>query len=115
MQAQCRLFVASDVRIQVRSGRWRVPDLIIFADELPADRYPPTPPAGVVEILSPDDSLDSLITKLDEYREFGVPHTWVVDPEHRRVYKHESGDLIQVNAIEFPERGFLLDASEIFG
>ena len=114
MQPQCHLFVASDVRIPVKTRRWRVPDLVIFADEIPETRYPSTPPAAVIEIISSEDSLDHLLSKLDEYRDWGIAHAWLIDPEHRCVFKHQDGSLLQVDAIEFHDRGFRLPASEIF-
>jgi Uma2 family endonuclease len=114
-ELQCHLYAALDVRIPVRDTRWRVPDLVVFADEVPATKYPTAPPVAVIEILSPEDSLHDLLSKFDEYVAWGIPNAWLLDPEHRRVYSYVHGDLLKVDSIEFPDRGFRLPASEIFG
>ena len=113
-ERQCHLLVAIEVRIPTSSQRWRIPDLVILAEKGPDSKYLSSPPLAVIEILSPEDSAADLLSKFEEYREFGVTHCWLVDPEHRHLYRFESGSLLQVGVIEFPERGFRLPASEIF-
>jgi Uma2 family endonuclease len=114
-ETHCHLLVAIEVRIPTSGQRWRIPDLAILADRGPDSKYLSAPPLAVIEILSPEDSFASLLSKFEEYRDFGVAHSWLVDPERRHVYKYENGSLLQVDAIEFPGRGFRLAASEIFG
>jgi Uma2 family endonuclease len=38
------------------------------------------------KILSPADRLTEVREKLEEYRAWGVPHIWLVDPHSRRLY-----------------------------
>jgi Uma2 family endonuclease len=52
---------------------------------------PDTPPLIAVEILSPDDRLTEVREKLEEYRAWGVPHVWLVDPHSRRLYSCDAG------------------------
>jgi Uma2 family endonuclease len=47
-------------------------------------------PELAIELLSPNDEVDELIDKLDEYFEAGVREVWVVHPRRRVVYVFES-------------------------
>jgi Uma2 family endonuclease len=41
-----------------------------------------------IEILSPDDRLTAVLSKCDEYLDWGVPMTWILDPENRVAYEY---------------------------
>ncbi|MDH3601455.1 MAG: Uma2 family endonuclease [Candidatus Tectomicrobia bacterium] len=70
------------LRLQIREGRFREPDLLLVRDAndprrqnrfwLGADL--------VVEIVSPDDPERDLIVKRGEYAEAGIPEYWIVNP-----------------------------------
>lgn len=74
-----------------RPGHVRKPDLVfVRKGRLPGGR----PPAGwltvvpdlVVEVVSPGDEIEAFETKLDEYREAGIPLIWVIYPGTRRAH-----------------------------
>ena len=44
-------------------------------------------PLAVFEVLSPDDTVQELYEKLDDYTAMGIPQIWVVDPK-TGVFKH---------------------------
>ncbi|MBI2216749.1 MAG: Uma2 family endonuclease [Candidatus Rokubacteria bacterium] len=115
LREQHRLFPAVEVRLPVSPSRMRVPDLSVFADREPAERIPSMPPLAVIEVLAPDDSLADLLTKFDEYRAWGVSYVWLVDPERHRFHRYDGANLIQVEAIELPDRGLRIVASQLFG
>lgn len=70
------------LRLQVRAGRFREPDILLVRDAgdprrqnrywLGADL--------VVEIVSPDDPERDTVTKRADYAEAGVPEYWIVNP-----------------------------------
>jgi len=70
------------LRLQVRAGRFREPDILLVRDArdprrqnrywLGADL--------VVEIVSPDDPERDTVTKRVDYAEAGVPEYWIVNP-----------------------------------
>jgi Uma2 family endonuclease len=70
------------LRLQVRAGRFREPDILLLRDAsdprrqnrywLGADL--------VVEIVSPDDPERDTLTKRADYAEAGVPEYWIVNP-----------------------------------
>ena len=41
-----------------------------------------------IEILSKDDRASDLQEKLDDYRDFGIPFVWVIDPRTRLGYTY---------------------------
>jgi Uma2 family endonuclease len=112
-QAQAKLFASPNLRVRVAERCWRIPDISIFADREPDEAYPSNLFAAI-EILSPGDAMAEVYDKLSEYAAMGIPHIFVVDPAHRLLLKYESRSLIDVTAIEFPERGFRMTVDEIF-
>jgi Uma2 family endonuclease len=74
-------YVWIDQRIQTKRNpaRFRVPDLCVTFEELDEQVFT-TPPFLCVEILSPNDSVLELRSKIEEYLSFGVSYVWVIDP-----------------------------------
>ena len=64
-------------------------------------------------MLSPDDKLAEVRKKLDEYRAWGVPHVWLVDPHSKRLYTCEAG-LTEVATLKIPELGIEVTPADIF-
>jgi Uma2 family endonuclease len=82
--------------------------------------YPPLAPDFVVEVMSPSDRLRVLQSKMEEYRDNGVPLGWLLDRKNRSVYVYRPGmatevltEPTQISAEpELP--GFTLDARRLF-
>ena len=92
-QTSCAIFVRSscpgywavvEVRVQVKPGRFRVPDVSIVKGGKPASRIFTCPPEVAVEVLSPDDRAATIQDRIDDYLAFGVPAVWVIHPATRR-------------------------------
>jgi len=53
-----------------------------------------------LKILSPEDRVSTMWTRIADYLAFGVPHVWLIDPQGRRAFVYsaegsvESKDLI---------------------
>jgi Uma2 family endonuclease len=69
------------------------------------ERYVTQPPLIAIEILSPEDTMHAVRSKAAEYRQFGVEHIWVVDPEPRIVYRYTSSGLEEVQTGELVVQG----------
>jgi Uma2 family endonuclease len=54
------------------------------------------------------------MTKLREYRAWGVGFIWVIDPDNREIHLYDNGNLIVVDALVIPSHNFSLPAAEIF-
>jgi len=70
-------------RVQVKATRFRVPDVCVYVESEPDKQVFRTPPFLAIEILSKDDRASDLQEKLDDYRDFGIPFVWVIDPRTR--------------------------------
>jgi Uma2 family endonuclease len=88
--------VFPELRTQTRPTRFRVPDVLVVRAGEKFERYVTQPPLIAIEILSPEDSLRDMQAKAAEYRQFGIEHIWVVDPEPRIAYRYTSAALEEV-------------------
>lgn len=102
-----------ELRMKVSPSRYRVADLAVFRERLPAS-VPTQPPFIVVEVVSRDDRYTEIVRKLGDYLNWGVPHIWLVDPWLRKLYVYTSAGLNEVPAFEVPEFEARIPASEVF-
>ena len=65
-------------------GSWFEPDLMILPLEGPGD-IAVDPPLLIVEILSPSNRLDDLVTKRQKYAAGGLSWYWIADIDHCRL------------------------------
>jgi Uma2 family endonuclease len=100
---------ASEVRMRLASDVIRIPDLAVFHG-VPQERVPATAPFLVVEITSPDDRWEEMLRKLDEYRDWGVEHIWVVEPEMKKFHVYDSRGLSEVRQFELADLRITADA-----
>jgi Uma2 family endonuclease len=77
-------------RVQISASRFRVPDLCVVAHEEPQDQVFRQPPLICIEILSPEDRLQRMQQRIDDYLSFGVRYVWVIDPWTRRAWVYTS-------------------------
>ena len=106
------LFVCSETRMKLRHGLYLIPDVAVFHPERPGE-VPDNPPLVVIEILSPDDRIGAVAGKLEEFRAWGVAHTWAVDPIARQFYDY-SGTMNQTAELRLPELSIELTPAAIF-
>src|ERR1700724_3647011 len=79
-QRYAKLFVWPEQRVRtIPNRRSRIPDVCVTAEDPGKDVFE-TAPLIAIEILSRRDEMSEVLEKLDEYRAFGVPHVWVIDP-----------------------------------
>jgi Uma2 family endonuclease len=96
-QAQWNTYAIVEQRVQVRPGKFRVPDVCVVLGST-NEQVLTTPPFLCVEILSPEDRVSRLQERIDDYFSMGVRHVWVVDPARRCAFvATAAGDLHRVN------------------
>ena len=83
-----RFWVAVEVRLQISSSRFRVPDIVVVEGSRPPGRILTLPPLLVIEVLSRDDRADDIQERIDDYLGCGVRFVWVVNPRTRRGWVH---------------------------
>ena len=108
------IYVVVEVRQKVTGTRFRIPDVAVFEDE-PEEEVPSTPPLVAIEILSPDDRVGYVIPKLEEYRQWGVRHIWLADPDSRKLFTYGDAGLHEVTELSLPQHGIVLTLADVFG
>ena len=83
-----KVFAFPEQRIQVRPTRFRIPDICVYAGEKLKEQIFRTPPLICIEILSPEDRLERIQERIDDYLAFGVPYVWVINPRNRRAWAY---------------------------
>ncbi len=79
--------VTSGLRMRVREGKFREPDLLLLRDRSDPRRRDRLWLGAdlVVEIVSPDDPARDLVVKRADYAEASIPEYWIVDPANETV------------------------------
>lgn len=95
--------VSSEVTVQIREGKYLIPDVIVQRRESVQDPYPTSPVHLCIEILSPDDRMSEVLAKCEGYHAWGVDTTWIVDPETKRAWEYRAGERLS----EVPAAGAL--------
>jgi Uma2 family endonuclease len=103
-----------ELRLRLEPRVYRIPDVSVFAGQAPKQDVPSTPPLLVIEILSKDDRHHNLMQKLEEYRVWGVPNIWVVDPLAKRLALYTSSALQYVSSLALADYPFELTPSVLF-
>ena len=112
LRAKLALFPCVETRMRLRPGLILIPDVAVFHQHEPP-RVPETPPLIAIEVLSIDDAMSAVRAKLDEYKKWGVPHVWLVDPHAKRLYTCDAG-LAEVASLSVPELQIELTPDQIF-
>ncbi len=114
LSKRVRLVMMSELRVRIEPRLFRVVDFAVYLDSRPEGRYGTSPAYLAIEIVSPDDRHSELAERLEDYRRWGVPHVWLVDPQRKRVYEYTEAGLLQFPAIRLPEFDFQISAQELF-
>jgi Uma2 family endonuclease len=107
------VFPRPELRLKLRTGLYLIPDVSLFHPTDPTQAVPDAPPFVAIEILSSDDRQTKVREKLEEYRAWGVPHVWLVDPYSKRMYTCDAG-LMEVPTLKIPELGIEVTSADIF-
>jgi Uma2 family endonuclease len=99
-----QIHVFPEIRIQLRAGLYRIPDIAIFAGQEPEEQVPTTPPLIWIENLSPDDRPLRINRKVRELLECGVPYVWVIDPEtlESEVHTQQGSSILEDGILRVP-------------
>jgi Uma2 family endonuclease len=108
------LFPRPELRLRLEPRVFRIPDISVFDRQPPQENVPSIPPLLVIEILSKDDRHHDLMEKLEEYRVWGVPNIWVVDPLSKRLSLYTASGLQNVSSLALANYPFELTPSTLF-
>jgi Uma2 family endonuclease len=94
---------SAELIVGIAPARFLVPDLGVQSRETIQHPYPMNPIHLCVEILSPGDRLSDTLAKCEEYHAWGVPTTWIIDPDERRAWEYRAGHRLS----DVPQEGSL--------
>jgi|SRR5579872_1887429 len=116
-EAELRIHVVPEQRVQVSRTRFRVPDVCVVAGAEPTEQVFTKPPALCIEILSPEDTMTRMQERIDDYLKFGVPHVWVLDPRLKRAYDFTASGMREAKdgVLRTEQPPIAIPLAEIFG
>ena len=108
------LYPCTEVRLKVAADTYRIPDVTVFAVSAPREAVPEKLPLVVIEIVSEDERYSELMLKLEEYRQWGVPNIWVIDPHTGRFSAYNELGVQNVSSLILSDYSFQLTPTELF-
>jgi Uma2 family endonuclease len=103
----------ASLTVRVGATRYRVPDVTVLDRSLPIEQIITRPPLAVFEVLSPEDTLQRLKRKLEDFRNMGIPEIWVIDPEDTTFYRYQDLQLLRNDWFSHAEKGIAFDMNQI--
>jgi Uma2 family endonuclease len=105
---------AAELRVQVSAGNFRVPDVTVTDRNLPVEQVITHPPIAVFEILSPEDTVTRMMTKLADYERMGIQTILVLNPGGKH-FRYSVGTLEPLPPVPFdlPGSACHFDLAEI--
>jgi Uma2 family endonuclease len=105
--------VFAELRVKVAATRFRVPDVTVLDRDRPVEQIITQPPLAVFEILSPEDSLQRLKRKLEDYAMMGIAEIWVIDPQDATYYRYQERQLLRNDFFSFAPKGIAFPMDRI--
>jgi Uma2 family endonuclease len=105
--------VLPELRLQVAATRYRVPDVTVLDRSRPIEQIITYPPVAVFEILSPEDTLQRLKRRLEDYRLMGIAEIWVIDPQDSTFYRYQDLQLNRQDSFSHTGKGIVFDMNEL--
>jgi Uma2 family endonuclease len=102
-----------ELRVKVAATRYRVPDVTVLERNQPVEQIITRPPLAVFEILSPEDTLQRLKRRLEDYRAMGIAEIWVIDPQDSSFYRYEERQLTRNDSFSHAEKGIVFDMNQL--
>ena len=105
---------AAELRVQIAPDQFRVPDVTILDRSLEIEQIITHPPIAVFEILSPEDTLARMMTKLSDYEAMGIQTILVLNPEGKHFrYRNSCLEPLTEAAFDLPGSLCRFDLDEI--
>ena len=104
-----------ELRFQTKPTRFRIPDVVVTRGK-PDEQILTKPPLLCIEVLSPEDRIPNLNTKIKEYLDFGVPVVWLIEPTERRIWVYRANGMEEAadESIKLDGTDIVVPFSQIF-
>lgn len=113
-EREWRIRSIQEQRTRVGSTRVRIPDVSVFSRDVPIEQVFARPQLIAIEVLSPEDRHSRIEARMKNFRDFGVPNLWVVDPETRSGWDLSDGNWVRKQRIEVENSPIYLSLPELF-
>ena len=80
------IVAGTETRVKVGAMRYRVPDVCVLRRSDPKDPIVRVAPLICLEVLSPEDRIQRMQERIDDYIRMGVEHVWLIDPVSRHAW-----------------------------
>ncbi len=102
------------LRVRMSETRYRVPDATVLRES--QEDIVTTPPFICIEVLSPEDTMQYMQEKIDDYLDFGVPYVWIINPKNKNAYAFTRAGMTEVasGALETKDPAISLPLSALF-
>lgn len=110
------IVAGTEMRVQVGPRGYRVPDVCVLRRSDPIEPIVDVAPLICLEVLSPEDRIQRMQERIDDYARMGVEHIWLIDPIRRAAWiATPDGSLTRV-AAEFtvPGTPIRVSLAEVF-
>lgn len=107
-----RVRCGAEVTTAIDPIRYGQPDLSMIPFG-PMDEYQMTPPLIAIEVLSPSNSGKDLLSKLEDYEQFGIRNVWVIDPERRTGHVCRGAEMTETSRFSVPGTAIYLDFTQL--
>jgi len=109
-----RIRSIQEQRTKVAATKVRIPDVCVFSRDVPIEQVFTRPQLIAIEVLSPEDRHSRVDARLNNFREFGVPNIWVVDPATRTGWDCSDGNWVRKERFEVAGSPIYLSLPELF-
>jgi Uma2 family endonuclease len=115
-QNEVYLWVNTELRVQVKPTRFRIPDVCVRRSTAPSEQIVRTPPLLCIEVLSPEDTVARTRARVRDFLDMGVLQVWVVDPSTRSVMVFAGTTMVEHSdgELQVPETPVAISLPEIF-
>jgi Uma2 family endonuclease len=113
-EREWRIRSIQEQRTRVGATRVRIPDVCVFSRDVPIEQVFTRPQLIAIEVLSPEDRHSRIEARMNNFRSFGVPNLWVVDPETRSGWDLSDGNWVRKERLEVAGTPIYLSLPELF-
>jgi Uma2 family endonuclease len=110
------VFGLTEQRTQIAPRHFLVLDVCVLRLGAPTEDILTHPPLIAIEIMSPEDTMRRATKKAAEYRQFGIEHVWVIDPNARVAYRGGAKglELVSEGELKVPGTPIAIRIADLF-
>lgn len=116
-ETEWKVVAYTELHIKVRADWYPLPDICVYSQPDPQERYPERPPLLWIEILSEDDKMVDVWAKAAELIKNGVPYVWIIDPHTLRseLWTISGAATVEDFVLRLPNTTIVIPLLEVMG